>query len=391
MLDYRYLIIGGGMTADAAVRGIRKVDPNGSVGIISAEAYPPYNRPPLTKALWKGKSVDTIWRGTEKRATALHLERRARTIQSGVHLVTDDHGEEYRYEKLLIATGGKPRRLAFGGQEILYYRNLAHYYALRELANQKKSFLVIGGGFIGSELAAALRMNHKEVTQIIRRSGIGAGMFPADLVDFLGEYFTEKGVRVVTGAAVNGSEQVGPVVQVSLEDGQQFTADAVVAGLGIQPNSDLAESAGIEVSDGITVNETLQTNIPDIYAAGDVASFYNPALGMRLRMEHEDNANHMGEVAGQNMAGLVVPYTYLPYFYSDLFELGYESIGWIDASLNVIADWQEPYRKGVLYYLDGNRVRGVVLWNVWGKIDAARDLISRGESVSPTELFGLLK
>lgn len=391
MPDYQYLIVGGGMTADAAVRGIRKIDARGSIGIISAEAFPPYNRPPLTKALWKGKSVDTIWRGTEKLGVDLHLKRRATTLQPSDHTVTDDHGEVYRYKKLLIATGGKPRRLLFGGPEIIYYRSLAHYYTLRELTHQKNEFLVIGGGFIGSELAAALRMNRKEVTMLIRGAGIGAGLFPADLVHFLGEFYAEKGVRMITGATVKASETIDRGVRLTLEDGQKVSADAVVAGIGILPTNDLVASARIEIADGILVNESLQTNIPDIYAAGDVASFYNPTLGIRLRVEHEDNANYMGEAAGQNMAGQPHPYTYLPFFYSDLFELGFEAIGWIDASLNVIADWVEPYRKGVLYYLEGSRVRGVVLWNVWGQIDAARELIARRETVSPTDLFGRLK
>jgi 3-phenylpropionate/trans-cinnamate dioxygenase ferredoxin reductase component len=390
VINYNYLIVGGGMTADAAVRGIRSVDPGGTIGMISAEAYLPYNRPPLTKALWKGKAVDTIWRGTDKRNVDIHLERRVTEIRPSDHQVMDERGDLYGYAKLLVATGGKPRRLPFGGQDILYYRSLSHYYALREQAERLSSFAVIGGGFIGSELAAALRMNAKEVNMLLREKGIGAGKFPQDLVDFLGEFYLDKGVNVFPGASLTGLEKTGSKLKLTVENGADLLVDGVVAGLGVEPNTELAKAAGIQVENGIVVNETLQTNLPDIFAAGDVASFFNPGLDMRLRVEHEDNANQMGEAAGLNMAGQVTPYTYLPYFYSDLFEIGYEAIGLLDTRLQVIADWQDPYRKGVVYYLDEGRVRGVLLWNVWGKVDAARDLIYRAENTSPAELIGKL-
>jgi len=164
----------------------------------------------------------------------------------------------------------------------------------------------------------------------------------------------------------------------------------VVAGIGIQPNVDLAKNAGLQSGNGIIVDETLNTSHPGIYAAGDVAEFFNPALNKRMRVEHEDNANTMGRQAGRNMAGASEPYHHLPYFYSDLFELGYEAVGELDARMTVYADWEKPFQKGVLYYLKDDRVRGVLLWNVWEKIPAARKLIADSKSVKPEDLKNLL-
>jgi len=144
--------------------------------------------------------------------------------------------------------------------------------------------------------------------------------------------------------------------------------------------------AGLETGDGIVVDDFLRTSQPDIYAAGDVASFYNPALEQRLRVEHEDNANTMGRTAGRNMAGKREPYHHLPFFYSDLFDLGYEAVGEVDSRLNALADWKEPHREGVVYYQKEGRVRGVLLWNVWGQVDAARELIAGKRSFQSGDL-----
>jgi NADPH-dependent 2,4-dienoyl-CoA reductase/sulfur reductase-like enzyme len=139
------------------------------------------------------------------------------------------------------------------------------------------------------------------------------------------------------------------------------------------------------------VNEMLQTSHPDIYAAGDVASFQDKVLNVRRRVQHEDAANSMGKAAGRAMAGQGEPYNYSPMFYSDLFDLGYEAVGELDSRLETVADWQKEYDTGVIYYLKDRRVRGVLLWNVWGQVDAARDLIAQGNEFSPKELEGLIR
>src|SRR5579864_7519247 len=185
MPNYKYLIIGGGMAADAAVKGIREVDPEGSVGLIGAEQNPPYNRPPLSKGLWKGDAPDSIGRGTEKQNVTLHLGRMAQSVDASRKIVTDDAGSVYRFDKLLFASGSTPRRLPFADDSIIYYRTVEDYHRLRGLTETARRFAVIGGGFIGWEVAAALAMNGKEVVMLFPGEAIGAQMYPADLARFL--------------------------------------------------------------------------------------------------------------------------------------------------------------------------------------------------------------
>ena len=303
MAHYPYLIIGGGMTADAAVRGIRELDPNGPIGLIGAEADPPYARPPLSKALWKGEPFESVWRKTTELGVDLHLGRRAMSLDLPRKKVVDDRGTDYTFDKLLLATGGTPRRLPFGGDEVIYFRTLEDYRRLRALAGPGKTFAVIGGGFIGSEIAAALAMQGCKVTLLFPDEGIGARLFPADLARFLIGYFGEKGVDVRPGEQVTGIAQSGSRLAVETKSGLRVDADAVVAGIGIVPDTDLAAAAGLEVQDGIVVDERLRTTHPDVFAAGDVARFFAPALGTRIRVEHEDNALTMGRAAGRAMAG----------------------------------------------------------------------------------------
>jgi 3-phenylpropionate/trans-cinnamate dioxygenase ferredoxin reductase subunit len=390
MADYRYLIVGGGMTADAAVRGIREIDNDGSIGFIGMEPDPPYNRPPLSKGLWKGKSLEGIWRGTEEFQVALHLGREAQVLDAQRKRLTDDQGTIYTFDKLLLATGGTPRRLPFGDDHIIYFRTLQDYRRLRALTQQGQRFGVIGGGFIGSEVAAALAMNDKDVVMAFPEEGIGARIFPADLAHFLNDFYRQKGVEVLAGELISGLEARGDRIALKTKSAQEILVDGVVAGIGIQPNIELARAAGLAVENGIVVDEFLRTSHRDIYAAGDVAAFYNPALETRLRVEHEDNANTMGQMAGRNMAGDSTPYDHLPFFYSDMFDLGYEAVGEMSPELEVVADWKDPYREGVVYYLREGRVRGVLLWNVWGQVDAARSLIAEPGPFRLEDLKGRL-
>lgn len=376
MPSYKYLIIGGGMTADAAVEGIREVDPDGSIGLISDETHPPYDRPPLSKDLWKGKPLEDIFRHSSKENADIHLGRKAETIDPQSKEVKDNQGHGYRYEKLLLATGGSPRKLPFGGDEIIYFRTLDDYQQLRPLTEERSRFAVIGGGFIGSELASALCDHGQEVVMLFPEDGVGSLIFPADLASFLNDYYREKGVDILSGELVSNIEQRGKDFTLKMKSGREVVANHVIAGIGILPNTSLAEAAGITVENGIVVDEFLQTNQADIYAAGDVANIYNPLLRVRQRVEHKDNALTSGKVAGRNMAGEANPYNHLSYFYSDLFDLGYEAVGDINPNLEIFSDWQEPFKKGVVYYLDGGRLRGILLWNIWDQVDTARQLIS---------------
>lgn len=391
MPQYRYLIVGGGMAADAAVRGIRAVDPDGAVGLISAEPDPPYERPPLSKGLWKGMELERLWRGTAELGVELHLGRTAVSLAPGARRVVDDQGTAYTYHRLLLATGGTPRTLPGAAAGVIYFRTLQDYRRLRELAGAARRFAVIGGGFIGSEIAAALALNGREVIMLFPEDGIGARIFPPGLARFLNRYYRERGVEVHSGALISEVRAGDSGFVVRTQSGEELAVDGVVAGLGIRRNTELARAAGLEVDQGIVVDELLRTSDPHIFAAGDVASFPSRALGGRICVEHEDNANAMGMHAGRAVAGDAAPYDHLPFFYSDLFDLGYEAVGEVTARFEVVEDWEEPYRKGAVYYLAGDRVRGVLLWNVWGKLEAARQLVASGQSVRPQDLKGRIE
>ena len=392
MADYRYLIVGGGMTGDAACRGIRDRDPDGSIGVIGDEPDPPYSRPPLSKGLWQGKEEASIWRGTADLGAELVLGRRVVALDRSARTVTDDAGERHGYERLLLATGGYPRRLPGDtGSGVVYFRRLADYRHLRDLAGGHTSFVVLGGGFIGSELAAALNGAGSSVRLVFPEDGIGARLFPADMAESVNELYRGHGVEVMPGELVSAVERGGGGFKVTLESGSVLEADGVVAGLGILPNTELAESGGLSVDNGIVVDEYGRAgDTGDVYAAGDVARFPAAALGTDIRVEHEDQANSHGRAVGANMAGADEPYTHLPFFYSDLFELGYEAVGEVDSRKQAVAEWSEPFRKGVVAYLDeAGRPRGFLLVDTWGKVDAATELIAAAEPLGPGALASL--
>lgn len=390
MTHYNYLIIGGGMAAAAAVSGLREHDRNGTIGIITAEHEPPYDRPPLSKQLWTGrKEFEAIYRQMPP-DVAIHYDRTAHEADPKQRQVLDDRGHRYSYDKLLLATGSSPRRFPFGADNVTYFRTVCDYRHLRHLADTHDRFAVIGGGFIGSEIAAALAMQGKQVTLIFPDAGIGSRLFPADLSTFLNDYYRQKGVEVLAGTAVTNITGSGTDLTVMLDNGRSLNVHGAVAGIGVTPNTALAEAAGLEVDNGIRVNEQLQTRDPHIYAAGDVANYADALLGTRRRVEHEDAANSMGKTAGQAMAGASVTYDYSPLFYSDLFDLGYEAVGELDSQLELVTDWQEPYQKGVIYYLQDDQVRGVLLWNTWDQVEAARTLIAERAPLSRADLVGRL-
>jgi 3-phenylpropionate/trans-cinnamate dioxygenase ferredoxin reductase component len=388
MKKFKYVIIGGGMTGDSAITGIRELDKDGSILMVSAESNPPYDRPPLTKDLWKGKSFESIWRKTNENLAEILLNHIITSINPKEKTLTDSGGETYGYDILLLATGGKNRRLPFGGDDVIYYRTVEDYKKLRAFSETKNKFAVIGTGFIGSEIAAALAMNGKENTVFDIGPGIGWNIFPLGLTEYLNNYYLEKKVKVIPNVKVSDISKNGDLFTITTNTGISLGVEVVVAGVGITPDVSLAEGINLSVENGITVNEFLQTSNSDIYAAGDVANFYNPRLDKRIRVEHKDNANMMGKQAGRNMAGAGERYDYLPYFYSDLFDLGYEAVGLMDSRLKIIEDWTEKYKKGVLYYLNEGCVSGVLLWNIFGKVDEARKIIGLPGPVKESELVG---
>ncbi len=387
--SYAYLIVGGGLAGASAVEGIRERDPGGSILLMGRESRRPYDRPPLTKKLWfGGKTVEEIYlhdrRFYERNGVRVVLGREAAAVDGRRRTVTDRAGRPYRYEKLLLATGGAPRRLPIPGGDlegIYYYRTLDDYLRLRAEVSEGVAVTVIGGGFIGSEIAAALRQNGAEVTMVFPGAHLCARVFPASLAEAVTRDYGQRGIRILAGEKPASISRAGRRLSIRTESGRRIESDLIVVGVGIAPEVELAEAAGAEVEDGIVVNELLQTSLPGVYAAGDNALFPYRALGRRTRVEHWDNALTQGKQAGRNMAGAQEAYTHLPYFFSDLFELGYEAVGECDPRLETFADWQRENHTGVIYYLKEGRVRGVLMVNVWNRVEAARELIRRGEAV----------
>jgi NADPH-dependent 2,4-dienoyl-CoA reductase/sulfur reductase-like enzyme len=392
MMEHRkYLIVGGGLAADAAVRGVRELDRDGSILVVSDEGVPPYDRPPLSKALWKGAAVDTIWCRTEAANAELRLRTSIVALDRGGKTATDSNGNVVSYDKLLLATGGSPRVLRDANSSVIYFRRLCDFNRAWQSAAKGAEFAVIGGGFIGSEIAAALAMKGRKVSLIFASDCIGDRLYPRPLAHFLNVYFRQHGVDVRFNQQVEVVEGREDKLVIRTHDHTTIMVDTVIAGIGIIPNVGLASAAGLEVGDGITVDESLRTSDPDIFAAGDVANFPCAALKRRLRFEHEDNARAMGRTAGRNMAGGTDAYRHLPFFYSDLFDISYEAVGEIDSSMVIIEDWVETFRKGVIYYLRNNHVHGVLLWNTWSLLDAARELILSAQEYAVNSLVGRLR
>jgi len=396
---YRYVVIGAGPAGASALAGIREIDRQSPILLIGKEKHLPYERPPLSKRMWGGKKkVESLFLQPPEWYADNGVEVRLGTevvgLKASAREVTLESGEVYRFERVLLATGGAPRRLPVPGGDaegLYYYRYLDDFLRLREEVSEGKAATVIGGGFIGSEMAAALQKNGVAVTMIYPEPYLVARVFPESLGRALQEYYREQGVRILNGTKPVSITKSGERWVVTLDSGVQVESDILLAGVGLAPETALAEQAKLRVGNGVVVNAYQQTSHPDIYAAGDNAWFPYRALGKEMRIEHWDHAVNHGKQAGRNLAGAGEPYDYLPYFYSDLFRFGYEAVGEVDSRLETFADWQEENRTGVIYYLQEGRVRGVMMCNVWQKVEAARGLIKSGGRVGEGDLRGAIR
>jgi 3-phenylpropionate/trans-cinnamate dioxygenase ferredoxin reductase component len=396
---YRYVIVGGGRAGAWAVRGIRDQDKEGSILLIGTETQLPYNRPPLSKELWFGKkTVEEVFirdaKYYAKNSVTLALGQTVTSLHRPTASLTTAAGQVYGYEKLLLATGGEPRRLDIPGahlEGICYYRSLDDYLRIRPLAEAGKTAVVIGGGFIGSEIAAALATNGVAVTMVFPEEYPAPRVFPRELGMAVRSLYEAKHVRVLSGDTPVAFERADAGFVTKTGNGEALTSDLVIVGIGISPGTALAEQAELEVGNGIVVDEQLQTADRDIYAAGDVASFLAAPSGARTRVEHWDNASAQGRLAGGNMAGAEAKYDHIPSFFSDLFDFGYEAVGEVDSRLETFADWVEENRTGVIYYLREGRVCGVMTCGIYEKLDAARALILGGEVEDREALRGAIR
>jgi NAD(P)H-nitrite reductase large subunit len=396
---YDYIIVGGGLAGASSVEGIRELDTAGSILLVGEEIHLPYDHPPLSKKLWFGKQkvADIFLHDRafyDQHAVTLALGEKVVRIDAAAKILTTTNNKTYGYGKLLLATGCKPRTLTIPGGDlegICYFRSLDDYLRTRETAAEGKSAVVIGGGFIGSELAAALNINKLNVTMIFPDELLCGRVLPDYLGRAVQQRYRDKGVKVLASDQPVSFTKNGSKFITHTKKGETIESDIVIVGVGVIPELELAKSGGLEVGNGIVVNEYLETSRPDVYAAGDNAFFPYLVLGQSMRIEHWDQALNQGKWAGRNMAGAHEPYIHQPYFFSDLFEFGYEATGEVDSRLETFADWQKENDTGVIYYLREGKVRGVMMCNVWDKVETARELIRKGETLTPEKLRGLIR
>ncbi len=364
MTRYEYVIVGGGMIADAAAKGIRELDADSSILILGDDPDEPYTRPALSKLLWTDPTFteDKVPLGTEATGAEIRTGVTVGSIAPEAKTVTIEGGETLEYGALLLATGGTPTTIDLpAGDRVVYFRTFADYRHLRALSEDRPHVAVVGGSYIATEIAAALVQNDCRVTLVTPDGTLREKAFPEALAAGFQRWFEDAGVEILANTRITGGEAGEDGVVLTTDGGDTLEADVVVLGLGIEPNVGLAEAAGLDVEDGIVVNEHLRTSNPSVYAAGDVASYPDALLGRR-RIEHVDLSRKQGRAAGRAMVGDETPFTYTPYFYSAVFGHRYEAVGTLDASLDTVEAWAEPLTKGSVYYLDGDTVRGVLLW-----------------------------
>jgi NADPH-dependent 2,4-dienoyl-CoA reductase/sulfur reductase-like enzyme len=337
MTKYDYVIIGGGLAGQRAAKGVRKVDADGGAAVVTQEPHPPYERPPLSKGYLMGaEGVDAVYPEDESwyEETAVDVMQglRATDVDAEAHVVTLDDGRELGYGKLLLATGGHAWRLPLPGADldnVFTLRTIEDSDAIRAAAKRADHALVLGGSFIGSEVAASLSQIGVDVTMVFPESRLLERVVPQTFSDLLHDTFTGEGVRILSGTTPNRLEGDGTVEHAVLDDGQTLQVGMVVMGVGIRLNTELAQGAGLALTERgeVIVDEYLRTSDPDIYAAGDIAAWPDPTFEKRLRVEHWDVARRQGLRAGRNMAGEEKPYTALPYFFSDMFDMSFEVWG----------------------------------------------------------------
>ena len=370
MKTYKYVIIGGGIAGQRAGDGIRKVDTEGSIALVAGERHPPYERPPLSKGYLRGEQgLDKVYLKEDAYYAQNEIDVisgvRAEGIDAATRSVMLEGGTVLGYEKLLLATGGRAWRLPIPGndlQGVFTLRTVEDANAIREAAEAGQRALVVGGSFIGSEVTASLAQLGLSVTMVFPEARPLERVVPEELSTFLRADYETHGVRIIPGTKARRLEGGGKVERAGLDDGDTLEADLVVMGVGIRLNTQLARDGGLELGekDAVVVDEYLRTSDPSVYAAGDIAAWPDPTFSRQLRVEHWDVARRQGLRAGRNMAGEEKPYTALPYFFSDLFDLSFEVWGDLTA-------WDRTVLRGSLeqgsfafYYFDQGRMVGVL-------------------------------
>jgi NADPH-dependent 2,4-dienoyl-CoA reductase/sulfur reductase-like enzyme len=394
MHSTRYLLIGGGLASSQAAKQLRQLDPSASITLVSDERHPPYDRPPLSKEFLRGeKPADKLLFDAEtyfqEQNITLILGARVEWLDSAAKTVSLNDGRQIRFEKALLATGGRPVRLKIPGTDlpgVHYFRTIDDAAAISDEAKAGAKAVVVGAGFIGLEVAASLTQRGVQVAVVEFQPRIWARFADATLAGFVERYCTGRGVTFRTNESVMQIHRHSQAFGVDLKSGTSVPCNFICIGVGILPNVELAQQAGLQVDNGIVVNEYLQTSHPDIYAAGDVANYLDPLFGKRRRVEHWGHAEYCGQLAAQNMAGAQNAYDHLTYVWSDIFDLHLEFAGdetEHDQTL-VRGDLDKP--PFTLLYLKEHRLRAYFAVNATAKdFQPLQRLIRSGKDLSGKE------
>jgi 3-phenylpropionate/trans-cinnamate dioxygenase ferredoxin reductase subunit len=389
-----FVIVGASLTGASAAAQLREDGFDGPLVLIGAEPERPYERPSLSKDYLRGASErETVFIHEpsfyDEHAIDLRTSTRVTAIDPGRREIVLDGGQRLPYERLLLATGAAPRLLELPGAElpgVHQLRTLGDADALRDAAATASRVAVIGGGWIGAEVAASLRQLDLPVTMVAPGSVPLERVLGSDVGAVYRDLHAERGVKLAMGQRVAAIRGSGAVEAVETSDGTRIEADLVVVGIGARPRTELAIEAGLRVDDGIVVDEHLETSVPGVFAAGDVAAAWHPLFGTTIRLEHWDNAKRQGRAAARNMLGFAEAYDRLPYFYSDQYDLGMEYVGHAPTWDRVVFRGDVSGREFVAFWLKGGRAVAGMNANVWKVNDALAALVRSGERVAVDRL-----
>jgi 3-phenylpropionate/trans-cinnamate dioxygenase ferredoxin reductase subunit len=389
-----HVIVGGGLAGAKAAEGLRNEGFDGRIVLIAEEGEAPYERPPLSKDYLRGESPREKARVHPDGFYADHdIDLRTGTAVTSIHPAGAQlrlaGGEQVRYDRLLLATGARPRRLAVPGADldgVLTLRDLADADALRARLASTARLVVVGAGWIGAEVAASARQMGCEVTIVERAEVPLQHVLGREIGELYAEIHRDHGVELLTGAGPKAFVGEARVERVELHDGRAIDCDLVVVGIGVTPRTELAEAAGIAVDNGILVDEHLQTSVPGVFAAGDVANVSHPFYGSRLRVEHWASALHQPEVAAPSMLDKPAVWDRLPYFFSDQYDVGMEYAGLASGEDEVLVRGDRDARELIAFWLRDDRVVAGMNVNVWDVSEDIEGLIRAGLPVDRARL-----
>ena len=384
------LIVGASLTGAKAAETLRKEGYDGRIVMFGQEPQPPYLRPPLSKEYLRGESeLDKVFVHPEawyaEQRIELHRSTPVRAIEPATREVVLDSGQRVAFDRLLIATGAAPRRLHIPGSDLAgvhCLRTLEDADAIRDAVTSARRAIVIGGGWIGAEVAASIRQLGLPVALVAPDSVPLERVLGADVGTVYRDLHAEHGVELLMNQRAVAFRGQTTIEAVETADGTRIEGDLVVVGVGAQPRTELAVGAGLDVGDGILVDERLETSVPGVFAAGDVAAAWHPLLGARLRVEHWDNARRQGRAAARNMLGLAEPYVRIPYFYSDQYDVGMEYAGYAPIWDQVVFRGEPASRSFVAFWLSDGRVVAGMNANVWKVNDAIAALVGSRQRVA---------